>query len=288
VSATTSRAVQPARTPAPSDGAQSSAREGVAQRLYWMANNTLVLTGRNLRMTTRIPELMAFYLTQPVVFVLLFRYALGGAIHTGGNTPYVDYLMAGIFALTVAFGGVMAGAGIAHDLQDGLLDRFCSLPISGVAVVLGRAIADAVRNVFALAIALLVGLAVGFDPHGSASSWLAAAGLLVLLGFIFSWLGACVGLKVQNVEAVQSANSMWPLPLLFASSAFVPTVGMPDPLRSFANAQPITKVVDATRDALLGHPMGSTGWVALAWLVGGLVVLVPVAMRLFRRAAGAP
>jgi ABC-2 type transport system permease protein/oleandomycin transport system permease protein len=290
MSATDSTAARPAaptttpQAPAPFE----SASEGLARRIWWGAHDALVLTQRNLRITTRIPELLVASMIQPVVFVLLFRYVFGGAIHVGAGASYANYLMAGIFVQTVAFGGVTTGIGLAHDLEDGLIDRFRSLPMSGSAVLLGRAIADLLRNVFAVLVTLLVGLAVGFRPQGSASGWLAALGLLLLLSFSFSWLGACVGLAVRNVEAVQSASVVWLLPLVFASSAFVPTATMPGWLRSFAEAQPISKAVDAVRAWVLDRPAGSTGWIALAWCVGAMIVLMPVAMALFRRAAAKP
>lgn len=277
----------PAKTPTPAGGWRAPAREGVLRQLYWAGQDALVLTERNLRMTTRIPELLALSLIQPIVFVLLFRYVFGGAIRVGGGS-YVNYLMAGIFVQTVAFGGMTTGVGLAHDLENGLVDRFRSLPMSSLAVVLGRVTADLLRNVLGIVVTLAVGLAVGFRPQGSAAGWLAALGLLLLLSFAFSWLGACIGLAVRNVEAVQSGSFTWLLPLVFASSAFVPTASMPGWLRSFAEAQPISKVVDSVRAWVLDRPVGSTGWVALAWLVGALVILVPLAVRLYGRAASKP
>jgi ABC transporter DrrB family efflux protein len=255
-------------------------------RLYWLGHDALVLTERGLRQTTRIPELLVFSTIQPVMFVLLFRYVFGGAIHVGGGTSYVNFLMAGIFVQTLAFGGVTTGIGLADDLQKGLIDRFRSLPMSRLAVLLGRTLADLVRNGLTAIVMLAVGVAVGFRPQGSALDWLGAAGLLLLFTFSFSWIGASIGLAVRNVEAVQSAGFIWLFPLTFASSAFVPTSSMPSWLRDFANAQPISKVVGAVRAWVLGQPAGSGAWVALAWCVGVLVVFVPLSVWLYKRAAG--
>jgi ABC transporter DrrB family efflux protein len=266
--------------------AASRGREGAAGRLYWMLHDTLVVSERCLRQTTRIPELLVFSTIQPVMFVLLFRYVFGGAIHVGSGVSYVNYLMAGIFVQTVAFGAVATtGIGIAEDLQRGLVDRFRSLPMSRVAVLLGRTLADLVRNVVTVLVMLVVGLAVGFRPQGGALGWLAAVALLLLFSFSFSWVGAAIGLAVRNGEAVQAAGLIWLFPLTFASSAFVPISSMPSWLRAFAENQPITKIVDAVRAWVLGRPVGSDGWVALLWCLGVVAVAVVLALRFYRRAA---
>ena len=251
-------------------------------KLYWALADGLVLAKRNLVQIPRIPELLVFATIQPVMFVLLFRYVFGGAIDVGG-TSYVNFLMAGIFVQTVAFGSVSTGVGLAEDLQRGLVDRFRSLPMSPSAVLTGRTVADLVRNAFTVAVMLVVGLLVGFRPEAGVAGWAAAVGLLLLLSFAFSWVGAAVGLLVRTVEAAQSGGFIWLFPLTFASSAFAPTEGMPGPLRAFANNQPITKIVDAVRGFLLDQPVGSAGWLAFAWGLGILAVFVPLSISLYRR-----
>lgn len=256
------------------------------RRFYWVARDTLVMTERGLRQTTRIPELLVFSTIQPVMFVLLFRYVFGGAIHVGGGVSYVNFLMAGIFVQTVAFGATgPTGIGLADDLQKGLMDRFRALPMSRMAVLLGRTLADLVRNVLTIIVMLIVGLAVGFSPQGSPLGWLGAVALLLIFSFSFSWVGAAIGLAVRNPEAVQSAGLIWLFPLTFASSAFVPIATMPQWLRGFAENQPITEVVEAVRAWGLGRPVGSSAWIALAWCMGVLAVSMPLAVRLYRRSA---
>jgi ABC-2 type transport system permease protein/oleandomycin transport system permease protein len=251
-----------------------------------MLHDTLVVVERCLRQTTRVPELLVFTTIQPVMFVLLFRYVFGGAIHVEGGISYVNYLMGGIFVQTVAFGAVATTAiGIAEDLQRGLVDRFRSLPMSRLAVLLGRMLADLTRNAFTVMVMLAVGLAVGFRPQGGVAGWLAALLMLLLFSFAFSWAGAAIGLAVRNTEAVQAACFVWLFPLTFASSAFVPIASMPGWLQAFANNQPITKIVDAVRAWVLGRPVGSYGWAALVWCLGVLAVSTVLALRLYRRAA---
>ena len=230
--------------------------------IYWQVSDAIVLTGRALRHIPRNPELLVFSTIQPVMFVVLFRYVLGGAIRLPPGVSYVNYLMAGVFVNTVAFGSFTTGVGLAEDLQRGLIDRFRSLPMSRAAVLIGRTLSDLVRNFFTGAVMFAVGLLVGFNPQGGAPEIAAAVAMLLLLGFAFSWIGATIGLAVRNVEAVQSAG-----------------------LRTFANDQPITKITDSVRDWFLGTPVHSNGWIAVVWCVGILVVFVPLSVRVYRRAA---
>jgi ABC transporter DrrB family efflux protein len=253
--------------------------------LYWQVSDAIVLTERALRHIPRNPELLIFSTIQPVMFVLLFRYVFGGAIRLPPGLSYVNYLMAGVFVQTVAFGSFTTGVGLAQDLQTGLIDRFRSLPMSRAAVLVGRTLSDLVRNVFVVAVMFGVGLLVGFNPQGGTPQIVGAVALLLLMSFAFSWIGATIGLAVRNVEAVQSAGFIWLFPLTFASSAFVPTATMPAGLRAFAVNQPVTKVINAVRDWLLGVPVGSNGWIATVWCVGIVIVFVPLSVRVYRRAA---
>ena len=251
-------------------------------RFYWALADGWVLAKRNLVQVPRIPELLVFATIQPVMFVLLFRYVFGGAIDVGGES-YVNYLMAGIFVQTVAFGSVSTGIGLSEDLQKGLVDRFRSLPMSRSAVLTGRTIADLVRNFFVVLVMLVVGLLVGFRPEAGVAGWAGAIGLLLLLSFLFSWIGATIALLLRSTEAVQSAGFIWLFPLTFASSAFVVTNNMPGVLKAFANHQPITQVIDAVRGFLLDQPVGPHGWQALAWCAGILVIFIPLPVSLYRR-----
>jgi len=251
-------------------------------RLYWTLADALVLAKRHLVQIPRIPEELVFATIQPIMFVLLFRYVFGGAIAVTG-TSYVNYLMAGIFAQTVIFGATTTGIGLATDLQRGLVDRFRSLPMAKSAVLTGRTIADLVRNTFVVSVMWTVGLLVGFRPQGPFVSWLAAAGLLLLTSFAFSWISAVIGLAVRSVEAAQSAGFIWLFPLTFASSAFVPTQSMPGWLRAFAEHQPVSLIVNAVRGLLLNQPAASTIWQALAWCTGILVIFIPLAVWAYGR-----
>ena len=244
-----------------------------------------VVIWRQLIQLPRIPEVLIFALIQPVMFVLLFRYVFGGAIQTPGES-YVNYLMPGIFAQTVAFGAVASGIGLAEDLRRGIIDRFRSLPMARSAVLVGRTVSDLVRNAAVVAVMMGVGLLVGFRPSGSVGAIIVAFGLLFLTSFAFSWIGVVIALSMKTVEAVQSAGFIWLFPLTFASSAFVPTDSMPSWLQGFAVNQPFTVVVNAVRALFLAQPVGNLVWLSVVWMGGISAVMIPLATRQYRRRTG--
>jgi len=203
----------------------STSGGGLGSRLHWLASDTVTLTRRNLLAITRIPEALFFSTVQPIMFVLLFRYVFGGAIHTG--TDYVNYLMPGIFVQTVAFGAVSTSIGLAEDLQKGLIERFRALPMSRGAVLRGRTTADLIRNIFTIIIMTVVGILVGFRPTTGVLSYLAAVGLILLFAYALSWGFAVIGLSAPNSETAQVMSFPLLFPLTFVSSAFVPVASMP-------------------------------------------------------------
>ncbi len=262
--------------PAPTEAGAPYARPRVVA-------DALTIAWRNLLNIRRNPQLLVFATIQPVIFVLMFRYVFGGAIKVPG-IPYVDYLMPGIFVQTVVFGSLTTGVGLAEDLQKGLVDRFRSLPMARSAVLLGRTLADLVRNVFVVALMCAVGLIVGWNPGGSLVSIFAGLGLVVAFSYSLSWVFAIVGLVVRNGETAQAASFPILTPLVFASSAFVPVASMPGWLQTFANHQPVSVVVNAVRGLTLGGATTSNVLSALAWIVGIVAVFAPIAVARYRRA----
>jgi ABC-2 type transport system permease protein/oleandomycin transport system permease protein len=250
--------------------------------MAWLVADSLVLARRVLVRIVRSPEELAASTSQPIIFVLLFRYVFGGAINVG-PTGYANYLMAGIFVQAVAITSLSAGTGLAQDLHSGLVDRFRSLPIARAAVLTGRTLAVFTRNVATLAIIVAVGVLVGFRPAGRPQALAAALGLLLLFGFAVSWVGVTAGLLVRSLEAVQSLTMTVVMPLTFLSSAFVPTRTMPGLLRAFAANQPMTQMVDAVRALVLGHTVGAAAWAALASSAAIVAVFAPIAVAAYAR-----
>ena len=255
-------------------------------RLAWAVADIVTMAKRNILAVLRTPEALFFTTLQPIMFVLLFTYVFGGAIHVPGG-HYIDFLMPGVFVQTVIFGAMSSSAGLAEDLHKGIIERFRALPMSRSAVLAGRTTSDLVRNFFVMILITLVGVAVGFRI--GTNFGLFVCGVLVILFFAYalSWGFAYIGLSAPNAETAQVMVFPLIFPLLFASSAFVPVASMPGWLQVFAEHQPVTQVVNASRSLMVGGALHDSGavWSALLWTVGLLVVLAPIAVRKYRRVA---
>jgi ABC transporter DrrB family efflux protein len=246
-----------------------------------------IITRRNLLRNVRLPQLLVFSTIQPVMFLLLFNYVFGGAIHasSGQGGSYIDYLLPGLIVQTSLFGATQATIGLTEDLASGSIDRFRSLPIARSAVLAGRTISDLCRNAFVIVLLIAVAAVLGFRLGGSIPAAALAIGLVLAFGFVFSWVMAAVGLAVKNPEAAQAAGFMVIFPLTFASSVFVPTQSMPSWLRAFVDHQPVTLVVDSVRGLMSGSTPGGELAQAIVWIVAIFAVAVPTAVATYRRAA---
>jgi ABC-2 type transport system permease protein len=248
-------------------------------------SDTLVLAVRNLKRIPRQPDLLTGYTIQPVMFVLLFVYVFGGAISTPGF-DYVDFLMPGIIAQSIAFGGFTTALGLSEDVQKGLIDRFRSLPMSRAAVLTGRTISDIALNCLSIAVLLTVGFIAGFNfIDASAGEIALGLVLLICLGYAFSWVFALVGLVSSSPETANAIGFTAIFPLTFASSMFVPADSMPDGLRQFAEANPFTTITDALRSLWLNTPANTDVWMAFVWCAIIVAVFAPLAVRRYRRVA---
>jgi len=125
-----------------------------------------VIAKRNVIKIKRVPEVLVFVLIYPIMFVLLFAYVFGNSIAVPGGS-YREFLIGGIFAQTVVFGATFTGAGLADDMQKGIMNRFRALPMWRGAVLVGRTASDVIYNVLSLLIMALTGLLVGWRIHTS-------------------------------------------------------------------------------------------------------------------------
>ena len=226
--------------------------------LGWTLHDGLVVARRNLIQTVRIPEMLFFSLVQPVIFVLLFAYVFGGAIPIPGDAgadAYRNYLMPGIFGQTVAFAAAASTVGLAEDMHKGIIDRFRALPMSPPAVLVGRTLADAVRQILVLAVLSITGFIVGWRISNGLLPAIGAYALLLLFAYTVSWIGSWIGQHMPNPETANTAGLAWLFPLTFLSNAFVPISSMPSWLQAFAAYNPVSTVVLATRE-LFGNPTG--------------------------------
>ncbi len=270
----------------------TAAQPGSGRRppLGWLLSDGWVVAKRDLLKIPRVPELLFFSIVQPIIFVLLFAFVFGGAIPVPGGGDYKEYLMAGIFAQTVAFNAAATTVGLSEDMSKGIIDRFRSLPMAASAVVMGRTTSDVVRAIITLSVLAATGLLIGWRTHTSVAEVAAGFALLLAFGYAMSWIGAWVGLHMPSPEVANTAGLVWLFPLTFLSNAFVPLQGMPAGLQTIAAWNPLSSVTLAARE-LFGNPTGLPGdqfpqqhpvLMSVVWTVAILVVFVPLAVRRYK------
>jgi ABC-2 type transport system permease protein len=260
----------------------------------WLLKDTIVLTRRSLARIVREPETLADVTIQPLIFVLLFAYVFGSAIRIPGGGNYHEYLIGGMLGMGIAGTAPGTAVGLVTDMSSGLIDRFRSLPMSRAAVLAGRTLSDLLTQVIGVLVVAAVGLAIGWRVHTGAGDIAAAFGLALLLGYAFTWAGACLGMMLRSPEAAQQAGFIFFLPLTFISNAFVPTQGMPGWLQAVANWNPLSALAATCRHlfgnpdpaaAVHAWPMQHPELAVVCWAALMLAVFAPLAVRLYRRKA---
>jgi ABC-2 type transport system permease protein len=253
--------------------------------LSYPVSDTLVIAWRNLLRIPRQPDLLLGFTIQPVMFVLLFVYVFGGAIEVAPvYGDYTNFLIPGIVAQSMAFGGFVTALSLADDLNRGLIDRFRSLPMTQWAVVAGRTVADVLTNLLSLAVMVVVGLIVGFGFSEPVGEVLLGILLMVAFGYAFSWVFAWIGLIASSPESANAYGFTTIFPLTFVSSAFAPPDSMPAAIEWIAEVNPFSTVVDALRSLWVGGPAGNDIWASFVWAVAITAVFSVLAARRYRRA----
>ena len=258
------------------------------QNLSHAFGDGVAIAGRNVIKIKRVPEILVGVLVMPLIFVFMFAYVFGSSIDVPGGS-YREFLVGGAFALILTFGATFTGAGLADDMQKGIVNRFRSLPMSRSAVVFGRTASDVIYNVLSLVVMAAAGLLVGWRIHDGIGSALLGFGLLLLFAYAMSWIMAFVGLLVRNVESVNNASTMVIFPLTFISNTFVPAENLPTALRVFAEWNPVSAVTQAARELFGNLPAGapeSSVWslqnpvlYTLIWVTLIVAVFAPLAVR---------
>jgi ABC-2 type transport system permease protein len=257
---------------------------------WWALKNSWVLARRSVARIAREPEQLIDVTIQPVIFVLLFTYVFGSAIHLPGGGSYHQYLISGMFGMTMAGTAPGTAVGLTADMSTGLIDRFRSLPIARSAVLAGRAMSDLATLVLGIVVLAGTGLLVGWRIERGVGNALLAAGLSLLFAFGMTWVGACAGMLLRSPESAQAMGFVLFLPLSFVSNAFVPTQGMPAWLRDVANWNPMSAVAATCRNLFGGNvatpdvwPMQHPELAVLIWSVGLVAIFAPLAVALYRR-----
>ncbi|MCX4529569.1 MULTISPECIES: ABC transporter permease [unclassified Streptomyces] len=245
--------------------------------LAYAVSDSMTMLRRNLKHALRYPTMTLSVVVMPVMMLLLFNYAFGGALGSGisgaptGGGAYIDYVAPGIILMAATAGAVATAVSVCVDMTEGIVNRFRTMSISRAAFLTGHVVGSALQTLVAIALVIGVALAIGFRPDATAVEWIAAIGLLTLLTLALTWLSAGMGLVAKTPES--ASNAPMPLTFLpFLGSAIVPTDSMPTGLRWFAEYQPFTPVIETLRGLLTGTGIGNSGYIALAWC-GGLTLV---------------
>jgi ABC-2 type transport system permease protein len=255
--------------------------------MSYAVTDSATMLRRNLRHALRYPSMTFATVVGPVLILLLFNYAFGGALGDGigraaGGASYIDYLAPGIILMAATSGSIATAVAVCTDMTEGIINRFRTMAISRSSVLTGHVVGSMLQTLASVAFVIGIAIAIGFRPTAGPADWLAAIGLLVLVTLALTWLSAAFGLVAKTPEAASNA----PLPLQFLpflGSAIVPTDSMPAGMRFFAEHQPFTPIIETLRGLLMGTAIGSSGLVAVAWCVGLTLVGYAWAHRAFDR-----
>ncbi|MFI9151156.1 ABC transporter permease [Streptomyces sp. NPDC053367] len=239
------------------------------------------MTRRELAHWARQPVQVAVGLAFPVMLMLMFGYLIGGG--RGVSGPYVDYLVPGMLALTMAFGLEGTMIAVTQDLTKGVIDRFRAMPMADGAVLVGRSAADMLQSALVLSVLIGVGHALGWRVHGGFAGFWGAVGLLLLFRFAMLWIGIHLALIAGKPELVQAVQILvWPVG--FLSNALATPDSMPGWLGTAVEWNPLSRTATAVRELFEGGAVDPAHiWAAVGWPLGLLAVFFPLAVRRFGR-----
>jgi len=240
-----------------------------------------IMFKRCLLISIRNPEALVQATLTPFFLMLLFG-TVFGSIADLGDLNYIDFIVPGIIMQSVAQSSLYSSINVNTDMTKGIIDRFRSMPISKTSVLLGHVGAGVVRNTITTSVIIGTAFIIGFRPTGGFTNWLIIAGLLLLIIIAMSIIAVLAGLISKTPEG--SSGLMFPLFILpFVSSGFAPTETMPNAIRWFADAQPMTPIIDGIRGLMLDMPMGNSLWIGLAWCISIIIAAFVAAMQVYKR-----
>ena len=252
-------------------------RIGVRQGL----TNGLTLAWRNVIQLKHSPEKLMDVLLMPIVFLVLFLYVFGGVV-AGSTHAYLEVLLPGLVGQMGVFASMGVGTALCEDIHKGVFDRFRSLPVARSAPLVGAVLGDTIRFCVVMGVLTGFGMALGFRFHTGPLSILAAYGLAYVFYLAMCWISVLIGLVAPSPQTVQGISFIWTMPLVFGSSVLLAnTSTMPGWLQAWVKVNPVTHLADAVRALTVGGPLGTHALWTLAWAAGIVVVMFPLAMRMY-------
>jgi oleandomycin transport system permease protein len=255
-----------------------------AGRSFGLLRHSLALAQRSLIKTMRTPEQLLDVTLQPIMFIFIFVYLLGGAI-AGSTRDYLQFLLPALMVQTLMFSSVATGVSLNTDIQKGVFDRFRSLPIGRAAPLIGSVLGDVIRFVISIVVMLGFGAALGFRVQTDALQALGACLLVTGFAFALSWIFVLAGMIVRTPGAVQGIGFVAMFPLTFGTNMMVDTTTLPGWIQAWVKVNPVTDVMAASRGLMLGGPVAGPVTTTLLWSAAIIVVFAPLAVSAYRRRA---
>jgi len=247
-----------------------------------MTSDTWTMAKRSLRHTTRSMDTIITVVAMPIAVMLLFVYVFGASFSQAlGDVPYINFVTPTIIIMTVVSGVAYAAVRLSMDLQNGIINRFKTMPVAPASILGGHAMSSTLSNLFSSLLVLLVALLIGFRSDAGLSEWALFTGLLILFTLATTWMAIMFGLLAKTMEGA-GAFSYILLFLVFISSGFTPTDGMNPGLRWFAENQPMTPIIETMRSLLTSGTAGNSAIAAIAWCVALLVISYALALRIYK------
>ncbi|MCL2372606.1 MAG: ABC transporter permease [Defluviitaleaceae bacterium] len=228
----------------------------------------------------RSPEAVFMAFIVPVVLMVLFGFVFGGIVDLG-EISYINFIVPGIIVQCVTNASATTSFSIHNDMSTGIIDRFRSMAIAKSAVMSGHVWVSVIRSIVITTVVILTAFAIGFRPTAGLVEWLQVAALLTLFMIAVTWVVVIFGLIAKDAESISGTSFLLTI-LVFLSSAFAPTETLPTALRIFAENQPMTHVINALRNLLLGFPMDGEFLTAIVWCVGITVVAFTVSVQIYK------
>lgn len=245
-------------------------------------HDTVTMAKRCLILSKRNPDTFLTSILLPALMMLLFVSLFGNLVHVG-NTSYVNYIVPGVLLQCIGQCSSTTAIMMNRDITSGIVHRFCTLPIKKISVLNGHVLEAVIRNILTSVIVLLAAMLVGFRPYGGFIDWCVVFTLLTGTILAMSWLSVIIGV-ISNSPEGASSLSAFAIILPYLSSGFVPTEALPKVMRTFAEYQPLTPIIDTMRNALLGKPLeAGTFLIAILWCLGLVMLFYTMALVLFQR-----
>ncbi|MGR3742017.1 ABC transporter permease [Companilactobacillus sp. DQM5] len=249
----------------------------------------LILIRRIIKQNLTDLDTVITVIITPMFMLLFFVYILGGNISMGNNVVsnskiYLTYSLPGFLLIAMSMGSAYTAVRINLDQTKGFLNRLHSLPIKRWVILGSHVVASVIFMLMAEFTIFIVGLLIGYDPKATLSEYILFILLSILFAFAVTLLAIPFSLKAKEAASA-SGFSYILLMLLFVSSALMPINGMAKPIKWFAKHQPMTPIVETSRN-LLNNKFSfnsSTNLQAIIWLVSLIIIFSFLAFNKYKQ-----